>query len=1001
MCILNVPFGVKNLYATANQWQDFSNIAENIHGFALGTDSVNLLSTEGSKVTVGIKSNESWTITSNQTWLKVSPDTGNGNNTITLTAEANLLFTTRTAIVTVQVSGFEPKQVIVTQDATTKTVAVSAGGLSTALTHNEHILLNRLTISGTLDATDFKFIRDSIPNLAYLDISQTTIAAYTGANGTGGSYSISYPASSIPQNAFCTSYYSIHNTVLRSILLPNSLISIGNAAFEYCSRLDSIAIPNTVTTIGEYSFSSCINLKNVNIPGSVSELGCVFNGCTSLTKIVIPNSVTSLTFNTFAGCSGLKTVTLSNSLTTIGGYAFSYCSGITDISIPNTVTIIGSNAFSNCSGLTSVEIGSKVNTIEMSAFSNCTGLTELTLPKSVQTIGDYAFQGCNLLSIVNIPANVNSIGSYAFSCNGLKSILSANSIPLNMSTYGVFSYVNKSKCILYVPTGSKSLYQNTSQWKDFSNISEEFGFMLSNDTVRILSGGSITIDIPTTKTFTVISDQPWLQVSTVVGNGNTQIVLAGDINQDLFLRTAVVKFSFVNGPSQLITVIQSGTPKTVTVSSGELQGKLTVAELKSVSNLIINGTIDARDFRVMRDSMPQLANIDLKNTTITAYSGQDGTNPSITGYPANETPINAFYKTYSGVGKLTLASVILPTNITSIGKSSFAYARGLSSIVIPDPVTVIGENAFAYCEGLKNVTLGNSLKSIGIEAFYICTKLSGIVIPNSVTSIASEAFFCCSSLKWVTFPTGLLSLGSHTFVACYSLTSIDLPNTLTTLEDEVFSDCISLTKANIPNKIPDLKYGVFYNCASLKEITIPTSVKTIGPRVFGRCPLLTTISIPATVTRMDYGIFEYCTGLTSIYAYQTTPIDLSASYYALVFNNVNKSGCKLYVPTGSKTLYQSAVEWKDFTNIIEMTTAVPTLLDAKISIYPNPVHETFSINGLTEPARVTLTDINGKQVVNRQVEVGETVQVGDLHNGMYIVRITTTEGTIERKMIKE
>ena len=1001
LCTLNVPYHTKPLYKAANQWGDFINIVENPYGLVLNTDSLNLSVKAGSNDSILITSNTSWTVNSNQSWLKVSSTTGSGNANLKLTAEANSLFSTRKAIVTVQASGIEPQSVIVTQDAATKTVVVSAGGLSSTLTHDEHTVLNRLTISGTLDATDFKFMRDSIPNLAYLDISQTSINAYTGSNGTVDYYTTSYPAGTIPQNGFYNSNNYAHNNVLKSILLPATISSIGNAAFECCYKLDSIAIPNSVSSIGDYSFGACTNLKNVNIPSSLSILGSAFGGCISLEKIVIPNSVTSLSYSTFSNCTGLKSVTLSKSLTSIGGYTFYNCTGLTSISIPNTVTLIDSYAFNNCSALVSVEIGNKVTSIGMSAFYSCTSLTELTLPKSVQTIGDYAFNNCTSLSIITIPESVTSIGSYAFSCSSLKSILSAAPIPITLSSYAVFGAVNKSTCTLYVPSGSKTLYQAATQWQEFSKISEDFGFMLSNDTVRIVSGESVNIDIPTTNTFTVASNQTWLKTSTVAGNGNTQIVLAGDANPEFGLRTALVKFSMIDGPSQNITVIQSGTPKTVTVSSGNLRTSLSPEELKAVSNLILTGTIDARDFRVMRDSMPQLADINLKEVSITAYSGAEGTNPSVSSYPANETPINAFYKTYSGVGKLTLASVILPSNTTAIGKSSFAYARGLSSIVIPNQVTLIGETAFAWCEGLKDVTIGNSVTTIGVEAFWICTKLSGVAIPNSVTTISAEAFSNCVALKWVTFPNGLKTLASDAFSSCRSLASIDLPNTITTLDDDVFYGCKSMTKANIPNSITDLKYGLFYSCSSLKEITIPASVKTIGPRVFGRCSSLTTISIPATVTKMDYGVFENCTGLTSIYAYQTMPIDLSASYYALVFNNVNKTTCKLYVPTGTKALYAAAIEWKDFTNIIEMTTALPKLTNSGISIYPNPVKDFFRIEGLTENADVSIVDLNGKLVLNQQITVNDKVSISNLTNGMYIVRIISSMGYVECKLLKK
>jgi hypothetical protein len=83
--------------------------------------------------------------------------------------------------------------------------------------------------------------------------------------------------------------------------------SIGNRAFYNCSSLTSITIPNSVTSIGDYAFAYC-----------------------SLTSVTIPNSVTSIGNNAFAYCS-LTSVTIPNSVTSIGDYAFRSCSSLTSI----------------------------------------------------------------------------------------------------------------------------------------------------------------------------------------------------------------------------------------------------------------------------------------------------------------------------------------------------------------------------------------------------------------------------------------------------------------------------------------------------------------------------------------------------------------------------------------------------------------------------------------------------------------------------------------------
>jgi len=1044
-CILNIPYQTKSLYAKADQWKDFVNIIENPYGLKIDLIEARLSPKAGSGVDVNVLSNTDWKAISNQSWLVVSSTSGSGNKLITLTAEGNVSGTSRKALVTVSAVGVPDKTITITQAAASKTVQVTAGGLSTSLTSTELNTVSNLILTGTIDARDFKTMRDIMPLLSDIDLRGTNIVAYTGTEGTYGTFSYTYSASTIPQYAFCSMFgnpkislisavlpvstvsigtnafqncsglftvklpetltsisdYVFQNCAgLKDLILPNSLLTIGNNAFsnckglntirfgnslttinnnafEYCSSLKSVVLPNfittlggsvfqyctaltdftfgnsmtttgswtflnctllknvvlsnSITTIGLSSFQSCRNLTNITFGNSLTTIGsAAFASCSKLDNIMIPNTVTLLDFRAFMDCSSLKTITLSNSLITIGSEAFWNCIGITDIVLPNSVTTLGDEAFYYCSSLKNLKFSSTLATIGRSAFSNCNGLVDVVLPNSVTAIGDYAFSGCSGMISISIPAGISTLGSSSISSSSLTAIYSLSASPITPGSTGVFNYVNKSTCVLYVPKGSKAAYQSTPQWKDFVHISEDFGFLLENQVIRIKSGGSYTIDFPTNNTFTVVPDQPWLSANIVSENGTNKVVLTSDLNPDISLRTAFLKISVTDGPTRTFTVIQSGLSKAVTVSSGNLRTSLASSELSNVSNLILTGTIDARDFRVMRDSMPQLANIDLKNTTITAYSGSEGTNPSINAYPANETPINAFYKTYSGVGKPTLASILLPSNITSIGKSSFAYAIGLSSIDIPDQVTTINETAFARCEGLKEATIGNSVSYIGENAFFYCKELPDLKLPNSLVTIANYAFFEC-----------------HNF----------------------------------------------------KNIIIPNSVTTIGYEAFIFCDHLTSVTIGSSVTTMGGSVFSYCDKLTSIYAYPTTPVSFTA--YADVFTRVDTTKCILYVPQGTKALYKSANQWKNFNTISEMITAEPALTGSNISIYPNPVKESFRVTGLNEAVRIILTDINGKQVVNRQVGAEEKIPVGELAEGIYILRIVTSDGILVRKLIKE
>ena len=201
-------------------------------------------------------------------------------------------------------------------------------------------------------------------------------------------------------------YYVITNTypTTTKVIIPDTVTSIGNYAFDDCTSLTSVTIPNSVTSINIYAFASCTGLTSVTIPSSVTSIGnSAFSDCSGLTSItadpnntiydsrnncnaiietatntlivgckntVILNSVTSIGSTAFSGCTGLTSVTIPSSVTSIGNMAF-YHTSLTSVTIPDSVTSIGSNVFKECSSLASVifENNSQLTSIGASAFS--------------------------------------------------------------------------------------------------------------------------------------------------------------------------------------------------------------------------------------------------------------------------------------------------------------------------------------------------------------------------------------------------------------------------------------------------------------------------------------------------------------------------------------------------------------------------------------------------------------------------------------------------------
>jgi hypothetical protein len=416
---------------------------------------------------------------------------------------------------------------------------------------------------------------------------------------------------------------------------------------------------------------------------------------------------------------------------------------------------------------------------------------------------------------------------------------------------------------------------------------------------------------------------------------------------------------------EVLTKNAAGSKTIQLTNAGTLFSNLSSSELNTLTDLAITGTIDARDFKTLRDNMPALTVLDLSGVTIVGYSGTGGTslNFSSANYSANSTPEFAFCKT--------------------------DYTSKLQSINLPLTLTTIDSWTFQFCEKLNKITIPNTVNSIGTYAFCDCISLSGtFTIPSSLTFLGAFPFYACSSLS-----DFYVSTGNQYFS---TLDGVLFNKTQTTL-----IECLGANRLNytIPSTVTCIGFGSFETCSQLTNVIIPSSVKIISCASFSDCYDLQSLTIPSSVITIETNAFGNCNNLKSIYANSIVPIDLSNTVN--VFKNVSKTTCTLYVPFGSKTLYQNASEWKNFTNIVESATEVPLVNTENIKLYPNPTLDYFNVSGIEDKALITITDINGKTLITKQIKGNENIEVGMLSKGMYLVKIITSDGIIERKLIKQ
>ena len=143
------------------------------------------------------------------------------------------------------------------------------------------------------------------------------------------------------------------------------------------------------------------------------------------------------------------------------------------------------------------------------------------------------------------------------------------------------------------------------------------------------------------------------------------------------------------------------------------------------------------------------------------------------------------------------------------------------------------------------------------------------------------------------------------------------------IADEAFFSC-AVTSVSMPNSLTKIGNDAFSGCGGLTEVTIPESLVSIGDRAFYNCSGITSIVIPDNVQSIGFAAFYQCSKLSNVTVKCKTPPIINPD----AFMGVKAT---LYVPYGTKDLYETAVGWDKFANVVEIKPEV-TLTEVVITI---------------------------------------------------------------------
>jgi hypothetical protein len=294
--------------------------------------------------------------------------------------------------------------------------------------------------------------------------------------------------------------------------------------------------------------------------------------------------------------------------------------------------------------------------------------------------------------------------------------------------------------------------------------------------------------------------------------------------------------------------------------------------------------------------------------------------------------------------------------------------------VIENGITSIGENVFGSCQRLTSVTIPSSVTSIGNYAFYGCTALPSIDIPNSVTSV-----------------------GNYVFMGSTALDSIkvnwEIPISVDSL---VF---YGLTRSDITLLVPPGTTAAYLAAPVWQDFNIKEAESGITPSATAAVFVWTFVPSAATYTLIVYSD-EACTKVLYTYTFDSAGklVQMKSSsninaddVYSYTISDLSASTTyyyKLSAEDGNKNVIKS--EQGNFTTLNVTNIPVINGTTDALSIYPNPVSESFRIAGIKAPIAVTVFDINGKIMLKRIVSPDETIFVQHLPKGTYLVKAGET-----------
>lgn len=460
--------------------------------------------------------------------------------------------------------------------------------------------------------------------------------------------------------------------------------------------------------------------------------------------------------------------------------------------------------------------------------------------------------------------------------------------------------------------------------------------------------------------------------------------------------------------------------------AGQLATQVTDTE---ITELVITGTVNAIDFKYIRENLLNLDKIDLSGATITECDYVE--DETTTHYNANTLPDYALFG-------LKLNDVKLPSNLTSIGECALAGNTNLQSIILPGTLTSIGDNAF-NSTGLTSVTLPEGLTDMGTGVFAHCKSLTlATILPSEEFELGDEAFMDCTALQQAIVGGNVTSIGKSAFAGCSSLNDLVLndPSSLSTIKESAFESCgmdvVNLmncsnlttvgmyafagskaTRILLPPSVTEVGEGAFFYNKELEIVNLPEdltsiadyllagcnnysendmigrSVTSIGDYAFYNWDQIATLFIPSSVNYIGTKAMAGMTGLTKVTAKPMSVPDLGED----VWDGVEQSTIPLKVDESVVNDYTSAAQWKEF-RIESVPTEIDDIAETKADVTARFAGSQLLVTSSIALSSVSLYTVNGVLLSNILTHATTaSIETINYSGNIYIVTVVLSDGS--------